>query len=481
MRRRLLLVLLPLLTALLAALEVPLMHAYADGLTQDLFAEHLAEAEDFAVFADPVLRRDSDSANARLMQEIRTYIDVTPGATVSVYNDEQMRVLMEGAPPSGASDAAGARFLVDRAVERPSPAWPWRADRMIVGEAVGKRGPEIGAVVLEVPTKSVRDKVQTRMAVLAGGGLAVLLLTGALCALPLARWVLRPVHDLNAAAARLAAGGLLARASERGGPPELRGLARAFNEMADNLVAALQRQRAFVADASHELRNPLATLRLRLEALAANTSDGATRDARLALGEADRLAAVVDRLLELARAEATAAEQVDFDVVAVAQERLNAWAPALRAVGSVPRFDGPAHAVARGSPDAVTYALDVALDNARKFAPGTAVDVAVTTHGERVDVTVRDHGAGLPEPDFAHVGERFWRSSRHRTIVGTGLGLATSRALLEGAGARLDVSLAERGLVVTLRLPSATGAILDTSVRRPDAGPADTSSAHRAD
>ena len=478
MRRRLLLVLLPLLTALLTALEVPLMQAYADGLTQELYAEHLAEAEDFAVFADPVLR--SDRGGESLRQEIRAYIAVSPGVAVSIYDNEEARVVTAGAPPSPASAAARERFLVDRAHERPKTVWPWRRERMIVGEAVGKRGPEIGAVVIEVPTDAVRDKVEVRMAVLAGGGLAVLLLTGALCALPLARWVLRPVHDLNAAAGRLAAGGLGARASDRGGPPELRGLARAFNEMADNLVTALQRQRAFVADASHELRNPLATLRLRLEALAGETSEDVGRDARLALSEADRLAAIVDRLLELARAEATAAEQVDFDAVAVVSERLAAWAPALGAEGIVARVQAPEPAIARGLPDAVRYALDVALDNARKFAPGHPLDVEVRSRGGHVEISVRDHGAGLHPDELDQVGDRFWRSSGHRATAGTGLGLATSRALLESAGATLEISLGRPGLVVTLAVPASTGAILDTSARRPDADPADTSSVHHA-
>ena len=151
------------------------------------------------------------------------------------------------------------------------------------------------------------------------------------------------MHDLNATADRLAAGGLNARASERAGPPELRGLARAFNEMADNLALALQRQRAFVADASHELRNPLATMRLRMEALAGKVRGDGERDLQLALSESDRLASVVDRLLELARAEATAAERVEFDVVSVTEQRLGG-------VGARARGRGLRSALGRAAP-----------------------------------------------------------------------------------------------------------------------------------
>ena len=350
----------------------------------------------------------------------------------------------------------------------PKTAWPWRTARMVAGARIGSPEP-IGAVVVEAPTTSVREQVAGHIGVLAAGGLAVLLLTSALCLLPLARWLLRPVYDLNAAAGRLAAGDLAARASERGGPPELRGLARAFNQMADYLVATLERQRAFVADASHELRNPLATLRLRMEALDGKVDDSGARDLRLALGESDRLAHTVKRLLELARAEATAAEQLDVDAVSLTAQRLEAWRPALDAVGSVLRFDAPARAGVRASPDAVEYALDVLLDNACTFAPGAPVNVIVAAGDGGVDIVVRDHGPGLSEEELASAGERFWRSPRHRALAGTGLGLATARALLEGAGGSMTIAAAAPGLEIRMRLAPSTGVLRDTSAARRDA------------
>jgi two-component system sensor histidine kinase MprB len=99
------------------------------------------------------------------------------------------------------------------------------------------------------------------------------------------------------------------------------------------------------------------------------------------------------------------------------------------------------------------------LDNARKFAPGAPIDVAIDVRDANVELVVRDHGPGLPAADLVCVGERFWRSSHHRAVPGTGLGLATARALLEGAGATLDVDMADPGLAVRLRLPSTTGAL----------------------
>jgi signal transduction histidine kinase len=211
-----------------------------------------------------------------------------------------------------------------------------------------------------------------------------------------------------------------------------------------------------------------------MEALAGKVDGGGERDLRLALSESDRLARTVDRLLELARAEATASERVDFDVVSLTAERLAAWAPALAAAGNVVHFDAPAEAMSRSSPDAVEYALDVVLDNARKFASGARIDVAIDAHDAGVELIVRDHGVGLDAADLASVGERFWRSAHHRGVPGTGLGLATARALLGGAGATIDIEIAERGLVIRLRLPLSMGAV-GTTARHPGVTPADTS------
>ena len=497
MRRRLLLALVPLLMLLLGALEVPLAQTYAARLTQDLFIEQVGIAQDFAADAEPVLRDITASRRflrAKLEAEQRYHERAVQIVDV---NDQNLESTGARGP---VVDAARRRARLGLDTERPPTAWPWRTAPMVVGASIGKDGDQVGAVVVQAPTDRVRDQVRRRIVVLVVGGFLVLLLTTAVVALPLVRWVLRPVDDLSSAAVKLTRGELGARASERDGPPELRLLAGAFNRMAASLVAALERQRAFVADASHELRNPLATLRLRLDALVAKTGEDGERDLRLAIVESERLTATVNRLLDLARAEATSAELVDFDLAAVAAERAEAWRPALAAVGSELQLEVPAQAWSHGPPDAVAYALDVLLDNARKFGPGSPVDIAVQRTATQVEASVRDRGAGLGAADLAMVGERFWRSPQHRAVGGTGLGLATSRALIESAGGSLHVEPATPGLTVSLRLPAA-GAAADsaagagaeagagappaagerpsrppgTSPPRPDAAPADPS------
>jgi signal transduction histidine kinase len=473
MRRRLLLALLPLLLALLAALEVPLAQSHAARLTQALFIDSIGDAQRFAGLADQTMH--DVAGRGPLEQEVRHSAQLR-NRTVTIVDQENEPVLRHDRGGSRAVRAALRDALAGRDPHLPDTAWPWRKDPIVVALPIGQDANIIGAVAVEAPTTKVRERVADRIALLAGGGLSVLLLATALGALPVARWVLRPVDELSATAARLTAGDLSARVSERGGPPELRGLAVAFNRMASSLVTALERQRAFVADASHELRTPLATLRLRIEALTGKLSGDGERELSLALDESDRLARTLTRMLTLARSEASAAERADFDVVALMTRRLDAWAPLFVEIGSAVRVDACDEAWAHGSVEAVEYALDVLLENACAYAPGSPVDIAVTVGTGSVELCVRDHGSGVSAADACHIGERFWRSTHHRGIPGTGLGLATARSLLESGGGRLDVSVAVHGLAATLWLPAATGPGRDTTAPPQGAAPADTPS-----
>lgn len=475
MRRRLLLALLPLLVALLAALEVPLAQTHAARLTQDQFIDAIGDAQRFAGLADQVLR--NVAGRGLLDEEARNYARLRGRGVTIVDQENEFLLPRDGADPSPALRAALQVAINGGDPARPRTAWPWRTNPMVVGIPIGQDANIIGAVVVEVPTGRVRAQVGRRVALLVALGISVLVLATALGALPVARWVLRPVDELNATAERLTAGDLSARASERGGPPELRGLAVAVNRTAAALGAALERQRAFVADASHELRNPLATLRLRIEALAARLSGEDEQELRLAVAESDRLARTVTRLLELARAEATAAERVDFDVVALLEQRLTAWTPVLAQTGNVLRVCAADETWSHGLPDAVEYALDVLLDNARKYAPGSPLDIAITRDDGFVELRVRDYGTGISEVEVSRIGERFWRGTYHRSLPGTGLGVATARSLLESSGGLLDVATASPGLAATLRLPAATsGAPPSTSAPRRGAATTDTSS-----
>jgi len=237
------------------------------------------------------------------------------------------------------------------------------------------------------------------------------------------------------------------------GPPELRRLARSFNEMADNVEDVLEQQRAFVADASHQLRNPLAALLLRIELLAFELPEGNEEIASVQ-AEGKRLAQVLDDLLDLALAEHTAADLRLTDVGALAAERVAAWAPTaeakgVRLVGSCPTT------TAWADPVALSSALDAVIDNAVKFTPeDESVEVTVTSVGAMSTIEVADHGPGLTDEEIARIGDRFWRSGRHQNIKGSGLGLSISRALLSAGGGTISYGHHEpRGLRVTVTVP----------------------------
>lgn len=459
MRQRLLLLLLPLLGGLLAAFGVALAQSHADWHSQRLFIERLRDADRFAALAERKLR--GASAGQSLQAELRRHDDLY-GVQVEIVNADRGRVLSSrpGSPGGAHARRALHGALAGRSFPaQPERVGPWRPASFVIAEPVGQDSQTVGAVLVVAPTDPVRKRVGDQVLVLALAGVGTLVLATGLGVLPLAGWVLHPVRDLAAAAQRIAAGRLDARVREDEGPPELRGLAGAFNRMAASVKAALEQQRAFASDASHQLRNPLTALRLRVERLAAHLAAPGERDLRAAIEDIERLSATVEMLLRLARAEATAADEgvVEVDPAAVARRRLADWAPVFAGADIPLALDVRTHQLARGSPQVVEQALDALLDNARKFADGAPVEVTVADAGGEVELRVRDRGPGLTEEELSAASDRFWRSSRHQNVYGTGLGLAIARTLIQGAGGRLVLRRADPGLAASVLLPVAGG------------------------
>jgi len=180
-----------------------------------------------------------------------------------------------------------------------------RTNLLYVAVPVASGGVVHGAVRVTIPTSAVDARILRYWIVLAAIA-AVVLAAAALVGVSLARFVTRPLRAVELAAARFGGGDFDSRAPENGGPPEVRSLARVVNETAAKLAQLVRAQDEFVADASHQLRTPLTALRLRLE----------TGDVEGALREVERLGALVDELLALARADARPAAVVDARDVA---------------------------------------------------------------------------------------------------------------------------------------------------------------------
>ncbi|MGW5215899.1 sensor histidine kinase [Streptomyces sp. NPDC004051] len=461
MHTRLLPLLIVLMAAVLLALGIPLAVSLARAQQQQVVVDRIDDTARFAALAqfvtepvDPVTD-DIDERRKTLSSELRSYHEVY-GIRAGVFyrSDLPMAHAPDDwlLPRTGEVREAFQEALLSRRSHDPEQVWPWEQHSLVVASPVIRDGDVVAVVVTDSPTGQMRSRIlQGWLVIAAGEGAAMLLAVGA--ALRLTGWVLKPVRVLDATTHDIATGRLKSRVAVAGGPPELRRLARSFNEMADNVEGVLEQQRAFVADASHQLRNPLSALLLRIELLALELPDGNEEIASVQ-AEGRRLAHVLDDLLDLALAEHSEAQLEITDIGALVAERVAAWSPTAEAKGVLLAGDCPP-TTAWADPVALSSALDAVIDNAVKFTPeGENVEVAVSSNGDTSTVVVTDHGPGLNDEELARVGDRFWRSGRHQNVKGSGLGLSIARALLTAGGGSIAYDRHEpHGLTVTVTVP----------------------------
>jgi two-component system sensor histidine kinase MprB len=226
------------------------------------------------------------------------------------------------------------------------------------------------------------------------------------------------------------------------GDDELGRLARSFNTTLEALESSVESQRQLVADASHELRTPIASLRTNIQVLARDRNMPADERERLmrdVVLELDELTALVGDVVDLARGvqpdELTQELRLD-ELAAASIDKARRRAPDVRFEAQLEPL------VVYGDPTRLGRAIDNLLDNAVKWnARGEPVEV--TLAGGRL--SVRDNGSGIPEDDLPQVFDRFYRSSDARSMPGSGLGLAIVRQVAESHGAAVSASNAEGG------------------------------------
>jgi signal transduction histidine kinase len=310
-------------------------------------------------------------------------------------------------------------------------------------------------VVVAVPFSDVADTLAALHRVI------LVVLPIVLLAAAIATWLavgstLRPVDELRAEADTVvASGGSVApRLAIPAGAVELRRLGETLNRMLERVHGAGEQQRAFVADAAHELRSPLASILTQLEVAMATptTADEWPQIAADVYADAERLRRIADDLLLLARLDAGQPEGSNLvDVVAL-----------LGGTGTPLEVEGDAQALGR--------LFDNLMTNARKYAD--TVHVAAKGEASSVVVTIDDDGPGVPRADRERVFQRFVRldSARSRGEGGTGLGLAIARAIARSH--RGDVLLGDSplgGLRATVWLPLAVAPERPPRAGRPPA------------
>ena len=268
--------------------------------------------------------------------------------------------------------------------------------------------------------------------------------------------VLQPVTELVASAERLSglADGKILTTTDHA---EFATLADSLNQLIARVHNAASVQEQFAADAAHELRNPLATLRMRVEAnlLKERTCEEHVASQQKMLVQIDRLTAIVEALLLSTRQPPEAAPAIALDATVIQAvldwSEISGWPMHRLHLTVAPCF-------ARVSADEIALILRNLLDNASRYAPdGTPIEVDLGTERGQVRIEVRDYGRGIPTDDFERVFDRFYRAdpSRDRQQGGNGIGLAVVKRVVEWRSGSVLVEAVPRGTLIAVLLPAA--------------------------
>jgi signal transduction histidine kinase len=288
-------------------------------------------------------------------------------------------------------------------------------------------------------------------------GVVILTLSGFLM-YGIMRRGLQPLRSIAAVASEIEAHDLSRRIAGSAWDVELQELAATFDRMLDRLESAFRRQRQFTADASHELRAPLAVIRAEVElALRAPGSRETDRSAFASIHEEVlALETLIDALLLAARADGGTVKLRPVDLgrewTRIAK-RVNSFA----AAHGVSIAGSPSSEVVFADPDILLSVLLSLLHNAVKFSPaGGAVHLDAERSGNAVTLTITDDGRGFSAAALEHAFDRFWRDDSARGRGGTGLGLAIAKTAMERMGGSISIANApSRGALVKLSLPIA--------------------------
>jgi signal transduction histidine kinase len=435
-----------LFTALVLAVSVvPLGVATAARDRRD-FANRTADvAGSVAALLDDALDHATPAPGPRQLAAV-----VGDTGTVFVYDTSGRLLSATGV----AAPRPTARMVA--AALRGSEPTAWLGDdprHAAAGVALTEAGELHGAVVVVRSAAAVEERITRLWSGLAALA-AIVLVLAALLAVVFAGWVGRPLRRLEDAARGWAEGRLDRRTDAATGPPEVRELARTFNAMAGRLEALVHGSRAVVADVSHQLRTPLAAVRLRLDLLRDEVGPGAEEDLTAATAEIDRLSRLVDGLLAVARAEQADSAPAPVAVAPLLEERRHAWQP-IADERDVTVDTKPQPVTALATPGTLEQVLDNLIANALDAASaGGHITLECGRRRDCAVVRVADDGPGMPEEQKARVFHRFVTGSPAR---GTGLGLAIVHRLVTTDGGAVTITDPPGGgTVVTVELPRPT-------------------------
>jgi signal transduction histidine kinase len=442
MARRIVLTVLALITALLAVVAVPLGLLTAAQDRRDFQDETASAAATLANVAEE--RIGDGSAGKALARSVRDL--ARQGDQVAVYGAAGREIAGDG------TGRLGAAHLTPGAPSGSPRRYPSDGRLLVLAPVVPDSGTgAIGTVALSRSTGPLDHRVAVLWALIGAVSAAGLLIAAGV-AVALARWASRPITVLAAAAEQLGGGTLHTRARVTSGPPEVRQLSATFNTMAGRLQSLVHSHQSMMADVSHQVRTPLAALRLRLDLLAQDADETTAAELAGAQEEIARLARLVSGLLAVARAENVTAKPGSVDVSAVVRDRAAAWRPAAEERGVALTSQSPALVRAQLCDGHLEQILDNLFANGLDALPeGGTIRVAATAAAGLARITVRDNGRGMTEQQQRAAFRRFTTGSPD----GTGLGLAiVDRLVVANGGTAALSDTPGGGLTVTIELPT---------------------------
>lgn len=448
MTKRILAALLALTAALLVAAVVPLAAKATQHDQESYVSATEVAAHSLAAIADENIQ--DNATDPKTQAALNAYR--RQGYELAVVDATGHVITQRGTP------LVGWQALAEKAMSQGEPVPQVSKSRVVVAEPVWNdkyhTDNPVGAIVLERPTTALNSAASALwlyVALLA----AAAMLAAAAIAITFARWVSRPLVTMDQAARRLADGDLAVRAGTGYGPPEVRRMAASFNMMAGRLETLVHGHRAMLADVSHQLRTPLAALRLRIDLLAVDASPAAQGELAGAQDEIARLSRLVDGLLAAARAESVTEQRVILNVLPTVAERVAAWQPVADGAGVklvIEHGDGATDLRIALGAGHLEQVLDNLLANAiEALQDAGTVTVKVSGTESGTQLVVADDGPGMSAEERARAFMRFFTASPN----GTGLGLAIVHRLVTSNGGTAKLSETPGGgLTVTMEFPA---------------------------
>lgn len=453
-----------LLLLLLAIISAVLMQNASRDATQDLQLNRLASLNRFVQLAAESEKEANDSM---LQLEMDTYSALFDEGLLVTLGERQLVSGNLDSDPAVISETVHNAQLSLSQTEI-HPVNPFATGPAVIARPFGSSTQVLGTVLMEVNLQPARTLVLQRWALALVVGISV----GAallLMADRLSTWVVRPIHRLNNAVKELAITQTPAPLQEAG-PPELRELARSFSNMAEVMSQSLNQQRELIAETSHQLRNPIAALRLRVDLLKLRLGrlahpqnvDAVEKELLRVENLLDgvlRLASADHRLSEVAAGRSLAAVQKmqepvsPSEVIAEEFERQSLTAELSNTPLSFESESSKSLLVACNAFELQQMIAEI-IQNAMKYAPGAPVTASVLGGGDQIEIQIQDQGSGLSAEERTYATQRFWRSTQVQNSSGTGLGMAIVDRLARANGGTLKLDAAPGGgLAVRLFLP----------------------------